>query len=135
MIKTRSGSPSHLRLHVLHAVDDQCAGGAAVDLNRRFSVQVRMVPVQARGIVRGHLKLILKRRIGVLDVGIENLVLMAHRRNIESMEMDIGGSGNHGAAIARIMRAAADCAMPGMFAMSVIAEFCAGAGPRGGGGR
>ena len=74
----------------LHTPDDQRPGSTAIDLQRGLSVQVRVVPVHAGRIVGGDAEAVLKRRVGILDVGVNNLVLMAQRRNIEPVKMDVG---------------------------------------------
>jgi len=49
-----------------------------------------MIPVHAGRIVSGDAEAVLKRRIGILDVGIDDLVLMTQRSHIEPVKMDVG---------------------------------------------
>ena len=62
---------------------------AAVYLIGGVPVGMRMVPIQARRFIGRDLSRVLERWIGVLNQRVDHIVLMADRRNIESMKMQI----------------------------------------------
>ena len=93
----------HARIHVLDALDEDCAGGTADDLPVAEAVGVGVVPVQARGLIRRDLHRVVKGVPG-LDQRGDDLVLVAGGWHVQAVEMQVRDRRSHRPAVAVIVR-------------------------------
>ena len=88
----------HFLIGALDSFDDERARRSTQNLHFTESVNVGMVPIQSGRLVGRNAKAILERRIARADGRLQDVVLMANRRNGQPMEMKIGRRRRHGAA-------------------------------------
>jgi len=100
--KDALGQAGEFRVGAFNAFDDERSRSSTQDLRGAEAVDVRMVPIQARGLVIGDAKTIFEGSIAGLNRGFQDVVLMADRRDGESVEMEIRGGRGHDAAHAGI---------------------------------
>ena len=82
------------RIDVLDAVDNERAGGAALDGSGRDTVNMRMIPVKAGWLVFREMDFVTKGLTGV-DDGPDHFILMAERRSVRAVIVQIDGGIRH----------------------------------------
>jgi len=88
--KDSLGQTGHLRTNFVHSLDDDCSSSASIHLELREPMNVRVVPIQSRRLVGWNLNVELKIPTW-LDQRCEHIILVTCRRNVQPMEMHIGG--------------------------------------------
>ena len=82
------------RIGALDALDDQRAGAAAEHLTLAEAVRMGVIPVHARGLVRGNLYAVVERRRR-LHQRADDVVLVTHGRHVHAVEMQVGRARPH----------------------------------------
>ena len=90
------------RIGALDPLDDESTRGAPQHLFAAETMNVRMIPIQARRLIGGDAETILEGRVRWLDRCFEHLVLVAHRRQGQTVEVKVRGGERHRAAGARV---------------------------------
>src|ERR1700728_3406342 len=91
---------SHFGTNLFHAFNNQRSRGPAIHLKLGEAVHVGVVPVEARWLRGWNLDAELKARRARLNQCGKNIILMADRRNVQTMEVNVGRLQARAAAIA-----------------------------------
>ena len=108
---------------------DQSTGGSSEQLLFTESVDMRVIPVEARRLVRGYAKAILKGRIPRLHRRLQDIILMAYRGNRKTVKVEVGRHRAHDSAGTRIgsrmsMRVCGHgCTVPAAYFCQLIGEM------------